>query len=52
MPYTVIKKAKTQMKDLKKGIGKKNYRTGTMTSVAKNAGKGKYTTPKMKGMKA
>lgn len=49
MPYTVMKKAKTQMKNLKDGIGKKNYRKGKMTSVAKNAGKGKYTTPKMRG---
>ena len=49
MPYTVMKKAKTQMKNLKDGIGKKNYRQGKMTSVAKKAGKGKYTTPKMRG---
>ena len=52
MPYTVMKKAKTQMKNLKDGIGKKNYRQGKMTSVAKKAGKGKYTTPKMKKVKA
>tara|TARA_R100001129_G_scaffold94199_1_gene64099 strand:+ start:306 stop:464 length:159 start_codon:yes stop_codon:yes gene_type:complete len=52
MPYTVMKKAKKQMKDLKKSIGKKNYGGGKMTAVAKKAGKDKYVTPKMKGMKA
>ncbi len=47
-----MKKAKKQMEDLKKSIGKRNYGGGKMTSVAKNAGKDKYTTPKMKKVKA